>query len=158
MEKLWLKANDIPTLTAFNGNIDADSLAPHIYTAQKTEIKRILGLDLYTYIDAAIQAGTPLTGEYETLFNGFVIDMLVYYSCANYMVFGGYKTSNAGIFKQTMENTVSVDSKEIQRLIAEYRALAIAVENSFYEHMKDVEITEYKRDDSRESGRALGWY
>lgn len=54
MIKLWLKENDIPALTSFDGNIDSDKLKPFIYIAQTTDMKRVLALSsqfLYSGID-----------------------------------------------------------------------------------------------------------
>ena len=86
MIKLWLKENDIPILTGFAGNIDSDSLKPFIFIAQTTDLKRVLGLNLYDKIDTLYIAGT-LTGEYKTIFDNYIIDMLVYFSCSHCSLF-----------------------------------------------------------------------
>lgn len=156
MTTLFLKAEDIPTLTAFSGNIDADSLKPNIYVAQTTDIKRVLGLDLYNKIYADYVAGT-LTGEYLTIFNDYIVDMLVYYSCANYMGFGAYKTANAGVFKSSAEGSQIADVKEVNVLISRYRQLGIDVESVFYEYMKTIDIPEYKQEE-RVVKQIVNWY
>ncbi len=158
MKKLWLKENDIPELTAFSGNIDADSLKPFIHIAQTTDMKRILGIDLYNKIDTDIQAGTAFTGEYLKIFNEFIVDMLVYFSCSKYMGFGGYKTANAGVYKQTIENAAVVDYKEVNVLIGRYTQIAEGVELEFYKYMKTIELTEYPKTKIDESDSVLGWY
>lgn len=142
-KKLWLKNSDIPELTSFSGNIDAASLLPHIYTAQRTEMKRVLGVDLYKCIDDKIQNNIALVGEYKKIFDEYIVDMLVYFSAMNYMAFGGYKTANAGVFKTGGDGNVSVDYKEVAVLIDKYRSLGVSVENDFQAYIKTVNLMEY---------------
>src|SRR6476660_3657025 len=117
MKKLWLKNSDIPTLTSFSGNIDADQLKPYIYIAQTTEMKRILGLELYNYIDEKIQASTALDGDYKKIYDDYLVDILTYYSCAKYMSFGGVKITNTGIYKLTSSETQNLEQKDVENLI-----------------------------------------
>jgi len=76
MITLFLKENDIPALTSFSGNIDADSLKPHIFTAQTNDIKRILGTDLYNKMLADYEADA-LTGLYKTIYEDYLVPMEV---------------------------------------------------------------------------------
>jgi len=158
MVKLLLNANDIPTLTAFSGNIDADSLKPHIYTAQTTQIKRVLGVELYDKIMTDYASDT-LAGDYLTIYNDYIVDMLTYYSCMNYMAFGGYKTSNNGIFKMNNEGGQVVDVKEVNILIDRYRELAVNIENQFYAFMKTITIPEWiESTEDEDNNQIIGWY
>lgn len=152
MITLWLNSNDIPALTAFSGNIDADSLKPHIYTAQTTDLKRILGLELYNKINADYIAG-ELDGVYKTIYDDYVVDMLTYFSCTNYMAFGGYKTSNNGIYKEG-----NVDLKEVSVLIGRYKQLGTNVELNFYDYMKTVSINEWRNSTDIEENKVIPWY
>lgn len=158
MQKLWLTQNDISEKTAFSGNIDADSLIPFVQMAQKNDLKRILGLNLYNKIDDDIQNDTPLTGDYLTIFNEYAVDLLVYYSCTNYMGFGGYKTANAGIFKQIGDNVTPVDFKEVDVLIGRYRQLAVNVETAFYDYIKTINIPEWNLTTETSSNAIIPWY
>lgn len=155
--KLLLKEEDIPTLTAFSGNIDADSLKPFIYIAQSNDIKRVLGVDLYAKIYADYSANT-LTGLYKDIYDNYILDMLVYYSCTNYMAFGGYKTGNNGIFKRSAEGAQIVDYKEVDVLISRYRQLGANVETNFYEYIKTISIPEYTQTTDTNSTKFTNWY
>lgn len=139
MIKLWLKENDIPALTSFAGNIDTDSLKPFIFIAQTTDLKRILGLSLYDKLALDYEANT-LTGIYATIFNNYVVDMLVYFSCSHYIAMNSSKISNNGIIKPEQ----STDLKEIDRLSARYNALANNVLVSFERYIGTIDIPEYK--------------
>ena len=50
MIKLIISIDDISRLSGFDGNIDNDSINPFIFMAQNSEIKRILGVNLYNKI------------------------------------------------------------------------------------------------------------
>lgn len=157
MITLFLKDTDIPELTAFSGNIDADSLKPHIYIAQTTDIKRVLGVDLYNKIYSDFVADT-LADDYLLIFNEYVVDMLVYFSCAYYMGFGAYKTSNAGVYKTNADGASLADVKEVNVLISRYRQLGSSVENSFYEFMKtNTTISEYVHEEKKTTN-IVNWY
>jgi hypothetical protein len=142
MINLFLTEKDIPFLTSISGNVDIDSLKPHIYTAQTTDIKRILGIELYNKIYADFVADN-LTGVYATILNDYVIDMLVYFSCSYYVQFGGYKIANQGIYKSTADGGTAVDYKEISALGSKYRQLGANVENNFRTFIAENPVAEY---------------
>lgn len=157
--KLFLTANDIPKHTSLSGNIDIDSLNPFIYISQKTQIKRILGNDLYDKILTDLENETPLTGDYLTLFNDYVIDMLVYFSTANYLSFGSYKITNNGINKPLIDGGTSTDFKEVNTLIERYKQLATDVELNFYEYMKTITIPEWGvEEENKEQTQIIRFY
>lgn len=158
VNKLWLKASDIPELTSISGNIDADTLLPHVYTAQKFEIKRILGRELYNYIDDKIQTSVPLDGEYLILFNEYIVDILVYYSAMIYMPFTNAKTAQSGSYKSVGENISALDGKEINRLTDNYRQFAVAAENAFYEYIDTINLPEYPKKTDNQNGNVTGWF
>lgn len=155
MITLFLNENDIPFITSISGNIDIDSLKPHIYVAQTTEIKRVLGVNLYNKIYDDYVNST-LTGVYETIFNEYVKDMLVYFSCSIYVQFGGYKIANQGIFKSTAENGQAVDYKEISALGSKYKQLASNVEQNFRTFIQDNPIAEYSS--NTDETNIIKWY
>lgn len=140
---LLLGPNDIARLTKISGNVDIDSLTPFIYIAQTTDIKRVLGADLYNKILNDFDNNT-LEDDYLTIYDNFIIDMLVYYSSANFVKFAPYQISNGGIFKHVPENSDSVDIEEVNQLINRYNQLGAAIESMFYDFMKDIDIPEYQ--------------
>lgn len=153
MIKLWLKENDIPALTSFDGNIDSDSLKPFIFIAQTTDLKRVLGLYLYDKINTEYIANN-LTGEYLTIFDNYIVDMLVYFSCSHYIAMNSSKVSNNGIIKPEQ----TTDLKEIDRLSARYNALANNVMVNFQEYMATISIPEYKSGENKANTNIIGWY
>jgi hypothetical protein len=159
---LMLNQNDIPSLTSFDGNIDADKLKPYIYLAQKNDVKKALGAALYKKIYDDYVAGN-LAGIYETIYNDYVVEMLVYFSCSKYMAFGGYKTNNNGIHKVAFGGAQVVDYKEVAILISRYDQLATNAENSFYEYMSAADILaqvpEFKTDtNDTDEQKIIPWY
>lgn len=137
--KLLARPNDIPRLTALSGNIDIDSLKPHIFTAQVTDIKRILGKDLYTKI-----LDDVLVDEYLIIYDEYLIYILAYYASAYYIDFGGLKIVNNGIVRMDVENGKAVDLKDLQILAEKFRKLAINFEGQLLDYLKTIDIPEYK--------------
>lgn len=154
---LLLRANDIPELTSFSGNIDADRLKPFIYIAQSNDIKRVLGVELYNKILEDFK-NDALTGDYLTIYNNYVIDMLVYYSCSAYMAFGGYKISNSGVYKTAADGGTAIDYKETEVLIARYKQLAASVEQNFYKYISTINLPEYAISTDKGDNKIIPWY
>ena len=156
-ETLLLTANDLARLTTISGGVDIDKLTPFIYTAQKNEIRRILGINLYNKILADYEADT-LVGEYKIIYEEFVTDMLIYYAASDFIKMGTYSITNAGVFKHNPENADVVDIEEIKSLSASYKGLGNAVELVFVDYMKGVSVTEYKKDCSTGNSFGFNWF
>lgn len=151
--KLLLKPNDIPRITSLSGNIDIDSLKPHIFTAQITDIKRILGKDLYTKM-----LEDNLVDEYLTIYDDYLIYILSYYATAYFIDFAGVKVVNNGIVKMTIENGESADLKQTQILAEKYRKLAINFEGQLLDYLKTITIPEYTQSDIVKKKPFNTWY
>jgi hypothetical protein len=159
MVTLFLNENDIPELTAFSGNIDADSLKPHIFTAQTNDIKRILGSELYDKILAEYIAGS-LAGLYKTIYEDYVVPIEVYFACMYYMTFGGTKTSNNGVVKVSFAGGEALSESETNRLIGVYRQLGNNNEKFFYDYIEANPVPEYDRskEDESKNNPVIPWY
>lgn len=151
--KLLLKPNDIPRITSLSGNIDIDSLKPHIFTAQVTDIKRILGKTLY---DKMLEE--TLTDEYLTIYDEYLIFILSYYATAYFIDFAGVKVVNNGVVKMTVENGETADLKQTQILAEKYRKLAINFEGQLLEYLKTIDIPEYTQENIVKKKPFNTWY
>lgn len=158
---LLLNQNDIPSLTSFDGNIDADKLKPYIYLSQKNNIKRILSLELYNKILADFTSDS-LVDVYKTIYEEHVIDMLVFFSASKYMAFGGVKVSNNGVHKIAFAGATLLSEKETAKQISIYEQLAKNAEESFIEFMNDPDtpdIPEYKSDaNEKNKNKLIPWF
>ena len=147
MEDLLLvKPTDNLTKRLMNiSGIDIDKIKPSIWVVQITDIKRVLTSELFNKILNDFTSNT-LTGDYLTIYNDYVSNMIVFYSVADFITKNSIMISNGGNFKHQPENSVVVDVKETDRLSKYYRELGAQFELEFYEFMKDKNyITEYKR-------------
>ena len=153
---LLLKPNDIPRLTSLSGNIDIDSIAPHVFTAQSNDIKRILGNDLYAKILTDYDADT-LANEYLTIYNDYVLMMLAYYSAYYFIGIGSYKIVNNGIVKTTIEGGASIDMKEADVLANKYKGMAGTYEIALNEYLLTINIPEYTQENRKETKLKI-WY
>lgn len=140
MIKLFLQPNDIATLTGFSGNIDVDNLKACTNIAQTMQLKRILGNDLYNYLWDNINS---LTGDYETIYNDYVVYMTAFFSASVYLSLMSSKVSNLGTVRMNAENSTSTPYSESNILSKNYESIAIAYEKNFYEFMKTISIPEY---------------
>src|SRR5690606_24439611 len=115
MEKdiLLLKPNDISTYTSISGNLDIDRMTPYIRLAQRVELKRILGIDLYNKI-VEDYSNDNLSGLYEVVYNEFVKDILINYSSYFIIIFNAIRVDNKGNFTYEPDNASSVDVEDTE--------------------------------------------
>lgn len=158
MIQLFIKETDIAELTGFSGNIDADSLVPAINVAQTTYLRRVLGIDLYNKIAIDIE-NNSLSGDYLTIYNDYVIFMTAFFSASIYLSLNTSKTTNAGTYKLSPENSTSSTASEVNTLGKNYEAIGLSYEENFREFMKTITIPEYgSKETSIESTNLLKWY
>jgi len=154
--QLLLKPNDIPRLTSLSGNIDIDKIAPHVFTAQLNDVRRILGTNLYNKILDSYTADT-LADEYLTIYNNYVLMMLAYYSAYYFIGVGSYQIVNNGIVKTTVEGGTSIDMKEADILANKYKGMAGTYEIGLNDYLSTISIPEYTQEDKKNVKLKI-WY
>ena len=156
--KVLIKPTVIGETVGFGGNIDPDSLAPSIVIAQTTQLKRILGLDLYNKIISDYSTGT-LTGVYETIYTDYVIDMLSFFACSIYLSINTSKTTNAGTYKVGAEGSSNTPLNELSIIGKTYESIAISYEQNFYKFIEQNPVPEYgQNNDDKNTTSLIGWY
>jgi hypothetical protein len=131
---LFITRHDISVFTAANGNIDNDKLLPFINQAQDIHIQNYLGTDLYNKIQADIVAST-LTGNYLTLVNDYIKDMLLHWSMVEYLPYAGVNIANGGIYTKNPENSTALTKEHVDSLIERSRTTAQFYTNRFIDYM-----------------------
>jgi hypothetical protein len=131
---LFITRHDISVFTAANGNIDNDKLLPFINQAQDIHIQNYLGTDLYNKIQADIVASS-LTGNYLTLVNDYIKDMLLHWSMVEYLPYAGVNIANGGIYTKNPENSTALTKEHVDSLIERSRTTAQFYTNRFIDYM-----------------------
>ena len=141
MTKLFITAEQVKATTSISGGTDKDSINQKIYYAQITDVLRIIGQPLYDKIYTDLDNNTPLTGEYLTIFNKYIIDIHCFFTAYQFVAFNETKVSNQGNTILTSDRW-QPSGKTIQ-LSEQYKVLAVSVENNFREYMKKSTIPEW---------------
>ena len=153
---LLLKADDIARLTNISGNVDIDKLTPFIYMAQKNNLRRILGLELYNKISIEFDSET-LSGDYLSVYD-YIRDILVYYSASYYWLFGHYTIDNAGAYTKTVENGNNLEENSVIRIGTMWEQQGAASEMQLTAYLKTVNIPEYGNSCDSSSTPKFNWY
>lgn len=156
MNKLWITIDDISRLSGFDGNIDDDSIAPFIFMAQNSEMKRILGLDLYNKLNADVEADT-LSGDYLTIFDEHASIILAYWTCSYYLQLGIVKVSQNGAYLLAPEKTEQVFDDKTGKIANKYEALAIGLEHKLVDYLNTLSIPEWKSPDQTSAKSSFNW-
>jgi len=131
---LFIKREDLVKNTALSGSVDTDKFIQFIKLAQEIHIRNYLGSDLYDKISADIIADT-LTGDYLSLINDYIQDMLIHYAMSEYLPFAAYTISNGGVHKHSTESSQIASKTEVDQLIAKERNYAEYYTNRFLDYM-----------------------
>jgi hypothetical protein len=123
MYPLFISPEDLVKRTAINGNVDRDQMIQFIKIAQDIHVQAILGTALYNRLKTDVLNNT-LAGNYETLLEDYVQDVLVHYSMTEILPFLAYKVSNGGVFKKQSENSEGIEKSELEYLIQRERDIA----------------------------------
>ena len=117
---ILLKENELTKKTLLGGNIDIDLYIPCIADAQRIRLEEILGETLYNKICLDFE-NDDLTGEYLTLYEGYIVPFIIAAAAVEYLLIGAYKVNNNGIFKAQPDNSVAVDKTEVDYLVNNMR-------------------------------------
>lgn len=134
MKALFITLDELKRKSIFDGNLDTDKLIQFVEVAQDTNIQLQLGTKLYDKLQADIIANN-LTGNYLTLVNDYIKPMLIWYSQTAYLPFAAYQVSNGGVFKHSSENSVSVETEEINMLVNKAKDTAEFYTERFIQYM-----------------------
>lgn len=131
---LLVTKEDIFKYTSLKGNVDVDKVTPFVKVAQDIEVQGILGTELYQRVLTDVMNNT-LTGNYSVLVLQYVQPMLIHYAMADFLLFHGYEISNAGIVRNSPENTVLPDKSELDTLVKRERDIAETYRNRAVDYL-----------------------
>lgn len=131
---LFITTQDLKRNTIIDGNVDVDKFIQFIKIAQEIHIQNYLGGALYNKIAEDIVAGN-LQGDYLTLVQDYLKDMLIHFAMVDYLPFSAYQVANGGVFKHTSENSVSATKNEVDYLVDKHRDFAQFYTKRFLDYM-----------------------
>lgn len=141
MSKYLITIEDVALLSGFDGNIDNDSINPFIFMAQRNDIKRVLGLNLYNKIVDDFNNGV-LTGDYLEIYSNYICIIQAYYTCSYYLRLGVAKVSQNGVYLVTPEKTEQLTDDERNKKAEMYEKLATGLEIEFIKYLDVLNLPE----------------
>lgn len=156
MVKLIVTIDDISRLSGFDGNIDNDSINPFIFMAQNSEIKRILGSELYNKIVSDYENNT-LAGDYLAIYNDYIATILAYFTCSFYLQLGVPKVSQNGVYLVTPEKTEQIFDDKTSKMASKYEKLAVSLEIKLLEVLDELNLPERPAPDSTKAKSNFNW-
>lgn len=158
MNTILLGPNDVQKLSGISGNVEMDKLTPYMWIAQCNEVRRVLTYNLYLKILADFE-NDALTGIYLTIYNDYVLYLMVHYSASHYLTTAAYYQGNGGVFKMSPDGTTPVSKNEIDSLVAYHRNLGATYELRFKTFIKEniTNIPEYDQSKINTNALKLNW-
>lgn len=106
--------------TALHTNVDDKLIYPEIKAAQDMYVMPLLGSALFNKIITDIKAGT-LTGDYKTLVDNYIIDMICNYVLSEMPDSINYQFWNKGVATKTTEDSNTPSMSEMYAIVAKYK-------------------------------------
>lgn len=156
MTQLIISIDDISRLSGFDGNIDNDSINPFIFMAQNSEIKRILGVELYNKIVADYENDT-LEGNYLAIYKDYIATILAYFTCSYYLQLGVPKVSQNGVYLVTPEKTEQLFNEKSDKMAEKYEKLATGLEIKLLEVLDLLNLPERPSPDNTKAKSNFNW-
>lgn len=156
MIKLIISIDDISRLSGFDGNIDNDSINPFIFMAQNSEIKRILGVNLYNKILDDYENDT-LASDYLAIYNDYIATILAYFTCSYYLQLGVAKVSQNGVYLVTPEKTEQLFDEKSNKMAEKYEKLATGLEIKLLEALDLLNLPERPSPDNTKAKSNFNW-
>jgi hypothetical protein len=141
MSKYLITIEDIALLSGFDGNIDNDSINPFIFMAQRNDIKRILGQNLYNKIVDDYESET-LAGNYLDIYTNYISIIQAYYTCSYYLQLGIAKVSQNGAYLVTPEKSEQIFDEKTSKMADKYEKLAVGLELEFVKVLDELNLPE----------------
>jgi hypothetical protein len=117
---LFLDENTVKSRSNLNENVDPKLITPAIKYCQDIYIEPVLGTELFRKIQGDV-SGQTLAGEYKTLVDEYLTDVLLYYVLSEMPIMLGYKFFNKNVLKKQSENSVDATGDELDKLAKWYR-------------------------------------
>ena len=156
MTQLLITIDDISRLSSFDGNIDNDSINPFIFMAQNSEIKRILGDNLYNKVLLDYE-NEALSGNYLLIYNDYIATILAYYTCSFYLQLAIPKVSQNGVYLVTPEKTEQIFDDKTNKMAQKYEKLAVGLELKFIEFLDSLNLPERPSLSSSKAKSNFNW-
>ena len=156
MTQLIISIDDISRLSGFDGNIDNDSINPFIFMAQNSEIKRILGVELYNKIVSDYENDT-LSGNYLAIYNDYIATILAYFTCSYYLQLGVPKVSQNGVYLVTPEKTEQLFNQKSDKMAEKYEKLATGLEIKLLEVLNLLNLPERPSPNDTKAKSNFNW-
>lgn len=153
----FINIDHIAAYSSFDNAIDNDSISPNIDQAQNNEIERVLGTVLYDKINGDLNNEIALTGEYLTIFDKYIVRLLVYYTCYYYLSFTVTKVSQNGAYFVTPDKTQSLTLEQLERMAAKYEKLAVGLELKFIAALDLLNLPERPAPSSIKAKSSFNW-
>jgi hypothetical protein len=156
MTQLIISIDDISRLSGFDGNIDNDSINPFIFMAQNSEIKRILGVELYNKIVSDYE-NDALSGNYLAIYNDYIATILAYFTCSYYLQLGVPKVSQNGVYLVTPEKTEQLFNEKSDKMAEKYEKLATGLEIKLLEVLNLLNLPERPSPNDTKAKSNFNW-
>lgn len=134
-DTILISVETLKERTALHANVDPKLIRSEILTAQDMYILPLLGTALYVKLQNDVE-GSGVSGNYLTLLDDYVTNVLVYYTMAELPMPLTIQFYNKGLIRKTSENTENPEMKDLIAIADRYRYRADFYSQRLIEYLK----------------------
>lgn len=122
----WINKEYLVKRSVIDSNVEWAKVEPIVDLVQRKYILRLLGTDLYTNInnaiDANITSSTVIPAKYKTLIDTYLLDIIVYYTLYETSLTFKFRYTNKGVVVKDSENSQPASTDDIKLIMESWKS------------------------------------
>lgn len=122
----WINKEYLVKRSVIDSNVEWAKVEPIVDLVQRKYILRLLGTDLYTNInnaiDANITSSTIIPAKYKTLIDTYLLDIIVYYTLYETSLTFKFRYTNKGVVVKDSENSQPASTDDIKLIMESWKS------------------------------------
>lgn len=114
-QALIISEEDFKEFAPVSGDLDWDYVTAHVLATQDKWIQPTLGQALYEKIMADV-AADDIADPYKLLLDDYIMRVAIWFTCYSGLPFWGVKVVNSGVIQRIVDDGVTVDFNDIDKL------------------------------------------
>jgi len=158
---LLVSEKHIKNYSIIEHNVDGKVLKPVLINVQETQLKAILGKELYQDVIDAVNTSQndsiPIADTVKEMLDDYIVPFLVFAALADFIVINNYKLSNKGLMKLNDNGATTATAQELEYVKNYYDNYLSTYKNNLIQYLKDRNLS-IRGTDKDITSPSIGWY
>jgi len=135
----WINKEYLVKRSVIDSNVEWAKIEPIVDLVQRKYILRILGTDLYTNVNTAIDANitsnTTIPAKYKTLIDVYLLDIIVFYTLYEASLTFKFRYTNKGLMVKDSDNSQPASTDDVKLVMESWKNNAELFANELTQYL-----------------------